>query len=182
MKRSNIWTIAGAESSGKTTLFNHCRLLLPDFQCIPELDREWLENRKMIPPFDADILGALFNECLHRYQKISYQQPTILDTDLLNLYIWAAHIQHPLEPELYKAWRAQEKRIYILCPPNIPYEPDPLRTNEETRNWVWKKHLQLLQDDTCFILKSNTLNERWKEIKDLMSSDGSDSRKLNSLQ
>jgi nicotinamide riboside kinase len=176
MKRNKIWTIAGAESSGKTTLFNHCQLLLPDFQCIPELDREWLENQKMFPPFDSDLLGTLFKNCIQRYQKITFHQSTILDTDLLNLYIWAAHIQHPLEAELFDAWKAQEKRIYILCPPNIPYESDPLRTNEETRNWVWKKHQQLLQNESCITLKSNTLMGRWKEIKDLLSSDGSNSR------
>lgn len=170
MNSNKIWTIAGAESSGKTTLFNHCKLLLPDYQCVPELDRQWLENRNMLPPFDIDLLGTLFRDCLQAYQQIPFQHPTLLDTDLLNLFIWADHIQHSLKDELFNAWQKQEKRVYILCPPNIPYERDPLRTNEQTRNWVWQRHLELLKDHPCIMLSSDTVLGRWNEIKQILTS------------
>jgi nicotinamide riboside kinase len=167
---NQIWIIAGAESSGKTTLFNQLKLYLPDYTFIPELDRKWLEDRKLHQPFSGNSLNQLFSDCLHTYQSLKLSSPCIMDTDLLNLMIWAEHIQHPLHQNLENAWRNQKKGKYILCPPNIPYESDPLRTNKSTRNWVWKRHLEILDPTDYITLTSNTIKGRWDEIKTLFIS------------
>lgn len=167
---NQIWIIAGAESSGKTTLFNQLKLYLPHCSFIPELDRKWLVEKQFQQPFSGNMLSQLFSDCLKEYQELNVPFPCIMDTDLLNLMIWAEHIQHPLHQNLENAWKNQKKGKYILCPPNIPYESDPLRTNESTRNWVWKRHLEILDPSDYIILKSNSIKGRWDEIKTLFIS------------
>jgi len=165
-----LWIIAGAESSGKTTLFNQLKLYLPHCSFIPELDRKWLEERKHRPPFSKNLLTQLFSDCLHEYQNLNVPLPCIMDTDILNLMIWAEHLNHPMHQTLHQAYQAQSTRKYILCPPNIPYESDPLRTDETTRNWVWKRHLEILDTSDYIILKNDSIKGRWEEIKHLFIS------------
>jgi nicotinamide riboside kinase len=165
--KEQIWIIAGAESSGKTTLFNQLKWYLPHCSFIPELDRKWLEDRHYTPPFSEALLSQMFEYCLHEYQSLKVLLPCIMDTDILNLMIWAEHLQHPMHNALQRAFEQHKNRKYILCPPNIPFEPDPLRTNESTRSWVWKRHLEILPADQCLILKSDSPEGRWEEINHL---------------
>ena len=157
--KNKIWVIAGAESSGKTTLFELLKQELPEYQFVSEYNRDWLTNRELKAPFSFEILDQLFRDSLSHYQNLIFKRPTILDTDLLNLLLWARHIQHPLSSELEKDWD-KTQFSYLLCPPNIPFEKDPLRSGEAVRQWAWKAHLQALKKRHCVVLEHNDASMR----------------------
>ncbi len=155
----NVWVIAGAESSGKTTLFESLKTLLPKYQFVPEYNRDWLLLKGLTTPFSMNTLDRLFFDCLSYYQSLPYDQPTVLDTDLLNLFIWSKHINHPMASELEKTWD-KTQFSYLLCPPNIPFEQDPLRSGESVRQWAWEAHLQELKKRHCVVLEHNDASMR----------------------
>jgi nicotinamide riboside kinase len=155
----NVWVIAGAESSGKTTLFELLKQELPKYQFVSEYNRDWLTKRELKAPFSIEILDQLFRDSLYHYQNLPLNHPTILDTDLLNLLLWAQHTHHPMCSELEKTWD-KTQFSYLLCPPNIPFEQDPLRSGESVRQWAWEAHLQELKKRHCVVLEHNDASMR----------------------
>jgi len=164
-----IWVIAGAESSGKTTLFESLKKEIPHFHFVPEFNRQWLEKRNLKAPFSQETLSALFKDCLDYYQNIHLEQPTLLDTDLLNLFLWAKHTQHPMTTALEEQWK-KDNFSYLLCPPHIPFEKDSLRSGESVRQWAWEEHLNELKKRHCIVLKHNDASERLKQAVDVILS------------
>ncbi|MEY2763994.1 MAG: hypothetical protein RLZZ205_418, partial [Bacteroidota bacterium] len=52
----SVWVIAGAESSGKTTLFESLKKEFTQYHFVPEFNREWLENKNLQAPFSMETL------------------------------------------------------------------------------------------------------------------------------
>jgi nicotinamide riboside kinase len=167
--KNQTWILAGAESSGKTSLFDALIPLFPNFHFVSEYNREWLQNRQLTHPFNPGDITLLFEDSIRYYQKKTFDDNAILDTDLLNLMIWAESINHPMLSELRSEWNKKENTVYILCPPNIPYVKDPLRSNEITRQWAWKRHLEWLQNRKHYILQSDHLHDRIQEVQTILS-------------
>lgn len=161
----SVWVIAGAESSGKTTLFEALKKEIPHFQFVPEYNRNWLETRNIEAPFSQETLNALFSDCLDYYQSLLLDQPTIMDTDLLNLFLWAKHTQHPMRTVLKEQWE-KTNFSYLLCPPHIPFQNDPLRSGESVRQWVWREHLNELKKRQCVELEHNDASKRLQQAID----------------
>jgi nicotinamide riboside kinase len=140
-----IFVITGPESSGKSTLSQELaeRLNWPMF---PELARAYLQARQeeggqsyRYRPSDLLILTA-------QQQMIEASLPReghcILDTDLLTLLVWWQEKYGPVPSIIQQGWLAQMPRHYLLCKPDLPWEPDPLRENPHDRQrlWQWYKH------------------------------------------
>jgi len=156
---NKIWVIAGAESSGKTTLFKSLKNEIPHFHFVPEFNRDWLEGKNLQAPFSVETLSSLFQDAIYHYQNISVEIPTIMDTDLLNLFLWAKHTQHPMTTVLGKQWE-KTYFFYLLCPPHIPFENDPLRSGESIRQWAWEEHQKELKKRHCVVLEHNDASMR----------------------
>jgi nicotinamide riboside kinase len=164
-----VWVIAGGECSGKTTLFESLQSTLPQYQFVSEYNRIWLEARGITAPFTTGIMDTLFEACLVYYQNIDVSIPTILDTDLLNLFLWAKSIEHPSVVALQEEW-ANTQFNYLLCSPDIPYVSDPLRSGWEIREWSWEQHLHFAKQRHHFVLKSNDAASRFLEAKEIILS------------
>ncbi len=167
--KNKVWVIAGGECSGKTTLFKSLQTALPHHQFVPEYNRLWLEERGITAPFASDVLDTLFDECLLYYQNIDASIPTILDTDLLNLFLWAKSTEHPSVFALQEAW-SKTQFNYLLCSPDIPYVLDALRSGREIRKWSWEQHLHYTKKRHHFVLKSNDAVSRFLEAKEIILS------------
>lgn len=161
----SVWVIAGAESSGKTTLFESLKKEFTHFHFVPEFNREWLEFKNLQAPFSMGTLSNLFQDAIHHYQNISVEIPTIMDTDLLNLFLWAKHTHHPIRTVLKEQWE-KTNFSYLLCPPHIPFENDPLRSGESIRQWAWEEHLKELKKRHCVVLEHNDASERLQQAID----------------
>jgi NadR type nicotinamide-nucleotide adenylyltransferase len=116
--------ITGAESTGKTTL---ARALAEDYGAVwtPEYVRRFVdETRRGIRAGD---LEAIARGQLQAEDRPLADRPSILfhDTNLLSTLVYMRHYfgREPdwLEPEFLR----REYALYLLCLPDIPWEPEP---------------------------------------------------------
>ena len=133
--------ITGAESSGKSTLTEHLARTL-NLPFALEYARYYLEQHG--PDYDLELLSRL--SVMHRqYQQreVSSTAPLgIFDTDLINYKIWA-EVVFGCCPEVIRAGIAEESsHVYLLCKPDLPWEPDSLRENPDDRDQLYQRHLQ----------------------------------------
>jgi len=148
--------ITGPESSGKTTL---CKALSKHFN-LPfskEYAREYLE--KLNRNYNQDDLLKIA-----KGQLKSEQNTQLLDTDLITIKIWSEYKYGSCDNWILDQIEKQktEKRIYLLCKPDIPWEADPLRENPNDREElfeIYKKEIESLEHDYFIVDAANRLEK-----------------------
>ena len=117
----------GPESSGKTTL---CKALFQHFNIpftkefarfyINKLEREYTQN---------DLLS------IAKGQLESELNSQLLDTDLITIKIWSEYKYGNCDKWILTQIEKQksEKRFYLLCKPDIPWQTDNQRENPNDR-------------------------------------------------
>jgi nicotinamide riboside kinase len=132
--------ITGAESSGKSTLTRQLgeRLGLP---YALEYARVYLEENG--PDYDYNSLRELSGRHVaYQKQKVSPEEPVgLLDTDLINYKIWAEEVFGDCPQEVLDGIQQEQNHRYLLCEPDLPWEPDPLRENPTDRQRIFEMHL-----------------------------------------
>ena len=115
----------GPESTGKTTL---CRRLAAAFNVpwLPEYAREHLAGRTS---YDQTDVAAIAREHMRREAELVVGAKTgvVLDTDLSVVWVWWRERFGQPPPWLADAFATQSARLYLLCRPDLPWQPDPLR-------------------------------------------------------
>ena len=139
--------VTGPESSGKTTL----TLQLAHKLNAPwnaEVARTFLEaiNR---PYTQDDILTIatlqLFNLNTAKKQGAPIH---IFDTSFLVLKIWLQEKYNTTITLIEEQLQQSSNDLYVLCKPDIPWEPDPLRENEHDRDRlfaIYEKELKEME-------------------------------------
>lgn len=136
--------LAGPESSGKSCLTAHLaeRFGVPHAK---EYARIYMEQHG--PAYDYDLLLGMSRA--HRaYQKTCVPDTApigLLDTDLINYKIWSEVAYGRCHPEILEAIEQEAEHVYILCYPDLPWEPDPLREHPEKRLMLFERHLQEIE-------------------------------------
>jgi nicotinamide riboside kinase len=135
--------LTGPESTGKSELG---KVLSAHFSIpyVPEYARWYLEN--LGKHYDYRRLQRLAR--LHK----SYQQsqlpaagPVLLDTDLINYYLWSQVVFGSVDPWLKHALEAEGHHRYLLTYPDLPWQEDPLRENPHNRKPLFKHHQNLIE-------------------------------------
>lgn len=133
--------VVGAESSGKTTA---CRHLAATFGVpwLPEYARERLDGS----PYDRATVAAIAREQMRREAALlaSGAPCVVLDTDLAVIWVWWRVKFGPPPPWIEGAFRAQPPRLYLLCRPDLPWQPDPLRESRGERWSIHRRYVGLL--------------------------------------
>lgn len=131
--------LTGAESSAKSTLTQ----TLGEALNIPyalEFARFYLEKHG--PDYDDELLRKMAH--LHRDWQREQVPPSaplgIFDTDLINYKIWAEEVFGKCPPEIIEGIEAEAEHVYLLCAPDLPWEPDPLRENPTDRDRLFELH------------------------------------------
>ena len=132
--------ITGPESSGKTTL---CEQLSNHFN-IPftkEFARSYIDNLDR-----SYITGDLLS--IAKEQLKSELNSQLLDTDLITIKIWSEYKYGRCDKWILDqiAKQKSEKRFYLLCKPNIPWQPDKQRENPSDREALFEIYKQELDD------------------------------------
>ncbi len=147
-----IFVVTGPESSGKSTLAQALADHL-NWPMFPELARRYLQARGNKGDSDyryrpSDLLTLVIQQ-----QQLEAALPSdahcILDTDLLTLLIWWQEKYGPTPAAFQEAWIKQAPRHYLLCEPDIPWEPDPLRENPSDRVRLLRLHRHELNQRQC---------------------------------
>jgi len=124
--------ITGPECSGKTTL---CHNLSKHFNAkkVHEYAREFLNKSNNHYNYDDLITIA---KSQYKNEKENYIEKVIFcDTDLITIKIWSEYKYQKCDDWIVQKINSQkkEKRIYLLCKPDLQWEYDPQRENQNSR-------------------------------------------------
>ena len=144
--------ITGPESTGKSELTRRLAVIY-GFPYQEECARELLTpGAEYDLPMLRNIARRQFEE---RDQKIALLQqvatdefrPVLFcDTDAVVLQIWALEkFDQPL-PEATQDLRDHPADLYLLCRPDLPWEPDPLRENPHDRDRLFERYERFLNE------------------------------------
>lgn len=147
--------ITGPESSGKTTL---CNALSKHFN-LPfskEYAREYLNALKR--DYNPDDLLKIAKGQLQTENGLQ-----LLDTDLITIKIWSEYKYGRCDKWILDQIEKQktEKRFYLLCSPDIPWQADKQRENPNDREELFEIYKQELNDlgHKYFIVKREDRTE-----------------------
>lgn len=133
----------GAESTGKTTL---CRELATHFGVpwLSEYAREYLDGT----PYQQRDVEFIAREQTRREAELLANTVggVVLDTDLAVILIWWREKYGAAPPWLAHAFAAQAPRLYLLCRPDLPWQPDPLRESPDDLGLLHERYLSLLTE------------------------------------
>lgn len=136
--------ITGPESSGKTTL---AKALAAYFGVpwVGEFARGYLDGSGR-PYVEEDLLHMAEGQ-LRAEQRVAAQRPDVLvcDTDLLVIRIWSQEKFGRVDPRLEAMVREATYHRTLLCKPDLPWEPDPLRENPHDRDRLFGIYQQELE-------------------------------------
>ena len=158
--------VTGPESSGKTTL---CKALSEHFK-IPyseEFARGFLEQLGRNYKKD-DLLK------IAKGQLKSEENTQLLDTDLITIKIWSKYKYGSCDKWILEQIEKQksEKRIYLLCKPDIPWQADAQRENPNDREKffeIYKEEMESLGYDYFIVEGENRTKNSISKISPLIS-------------
>ena len=154
--------IVGPESSGKTTLSEELlmhvgggRVSDGTREYLEELERPYTEEDLLDMAYshaqwveDAPLFAAEHWEAIHGDDPTGRNmpmEPTFFDTDILNIKIWSQEKFGRVHPEIERLVRVLKYDLRLLCRPDIPWQPDPLRENPHDRDrlfTIWERELK----------------------------------------
>ncbi len=135
-----FFVFTGPESSGKTSLSSQLAEEL-GLSWVPEYARSYLDGKTLRYTLqDLDTIAE--NQIMLELDAVG--QYIICDTDLLTLYIWKREVFKEDDPALLEPLR-KHNRHYLLCKPNIPWVPDPLRENPFDRERLFDIYVTAIE-------------------------------------
>ena len=143
INQTQLIVLCGPESTGKSDLshFLSSKFQVPEIQ---EIARTYIESKQYEYLYeDVEAIAKLQIESLENLLK---EQPKaiILDTWLIITKVWF-EVVYQKEPEwLDKALRTYPIDHYLLCEPDLPWEPDPVRENPNRREELFNRYEALI--------------------------------------
>ena len=159
--------VSGPESTGKTLIssFLASQLVCP---WIPEYARDYIG--KLDRPYNYSDLVHIAENQIFGKNEIEKEGATllILDTWLIITKVWFLEVfkKYPewLDSEISK----HKIDLYLVCKPDIPWVPDPLRENGgEKRDYLMGRYLEEIKKTGCsFMLIGGKGEERYRNALD----------------
>ncbi|MGB3587118.1 MAG: ATP-binding protein, partial [Tunicatimonas sp.] len=144
----------GPESSGKSTL---AQALAGYYQVVwvPEYARDYLN--KLNRPYQEEDLLKIAKGQIKREDEAAKGKPDLLicDTSLMVIKIWSEYRYRRCHPWILKQIERRPLDLYLLCTPDIPWEPDPQRENPTNRDELFLLYQQALADEPAVTIQGN---------------------------
>ena len=121
--------IVGSESTGKSTLAQSLVKRLHG-TWVPEYARQYVEQKGSTEVSYEELCSIARQQITEMAQQPD--DPTsiiVYDTELIITKVWFDYAFHRVPKWLEKAIRRYPMDIYLLCLPDIAWQPDPARTN-----------------------------------------------------
>ena len=156
-------SITGPESSGKTSL---TKALASHFKCpyTEEFSREYLNARN--GNYDQNDLIEILRGQLELEKRSSMQEADFLfcDSDPLVIWVWSMVKYGEVHHFIDRSWRDELYDLSILVYPDIPWESDPLRENENDRDVLFSVYKEKLRSEKRpFIIVNGSHENRLKQ-------------------
>ena len=146
--------ITGPESSGKTTL---AAALAAHYGTpwVPEYARTYLDQLDR-PYREADLLEIAQGQ-VRQEEAAARSKPNLLlcDTSLLVIKIWSDYRYGRCHPWIEAQLAQRPVRHYLLCRPDIPWQPDPQRENPHDRDKLFVLYQQALRTKPHTTIEGN---------------------------
>jgi nicotinamide riboside kinase len=143
MTKNQRIAIIGPESSGKTTLANALGETL-NWQVISEYAREYFSDKDYSKCSINDLINIAEKQYEITHAK-ELQTPLIADTEIITIEIWAEDKFKQIPDRIIQLRKAQKFDLYILSLPDIEWQYDPLRSDADRREIIYKKYLKFLE-------------------------------------
>ena len=127
--------VVGPESTGKTTLAEALGARL-GAAVVPEVARDLLPalGRPYVEADLADVARA------QRRAEDATPAPLVADTNLLVVRVWAEVRFGRVDPWILAHERLETYTLHLLCAPDLPWEPDPLREDPHRRPALFARY------------------------------------------
>jgi HTH-type transcriptional repressor of NAD biosynthesis genes len=178
-KKVKKFIFVGPESTGKTIL---CQYLSNKYSTpwVSEMCRIVAEEKTSNINPDINAKDINFNFILDDFINMANRQNheenlltqkanniLICDNDSFALTVWCERYLGKYYNEIYDIYKRadyleNEKKIYILTKPNVPFVQDGLRDGEHIRDWMYNKFLEEFNNKNIkyYIIDSPNYDER----------------------
>jgi nicotinamide riboside kinase len=161
--------ITGPECCGKSTLCNWLSERIFDARVVKEYAREYLQkkgNNYAYSQEDVLLIARKTSELLTKAFK-SNCDALIVDTDFYVLDIWWRERYGESNEEISLMKETYDFDLYLVCQPDLPWEADPLRENEEDRDRLFALYMEdLFNDGKTVEVVKGTGELRMQEVLD----------------
>lgn len=132
--------IVGPESCGKSTLAHALTAKLADGGVaavrVDEYARDYYAGRAY-EPTPADVLAIARGQLAREQAAARHADVLVCDSTALTCVIWAEVAFGCVEPALAALNRPQDYALTLLACPDLPWQPDPLRSHPDQRDWLF---------------------------------------------
>ncbi len=137
--------ITGPESTGKSTLAEavarHFRAPL-----VSEFARSYLEQHGSAY-VEKDLLAIAQGQVAAEERAVQGSPSLVVcDTDLVTMRIWSEEKFGRCHPWIVQQTEQRAYDLWLLCKPDLPWEPDALRENPGDRDRLFERHMDLLDE------------------------------------
>ena len=154
--------ILGPESTGKSTLAKALAEYY-DAPWVPEYAREYIENLKLPYTYDdvCSIAHRQIEEETFYENQVTSIDFVVFDTELIITKVWFEYKYKTVPEFLSERLKAGFFDLYLLCAPDLPWQPDPFREHGNDREFCfdWYK-LEIEQTGKPYVVVSGIENKR----------------------
>lgn len=152
-------SIVGPESSGKSTLALSLSQTLGCKLC-EEYSRKYLEGKTHYKISDLQIIAKEQNKIIKNGIKKGGKY-IVADTCILDIELWSKIKFNKIEEKTLQLSSQEEFDIYFLCKPDMPWEYDKLRENQNNREKIYKEFISVIKEKKLnYFIVEGTLKKR----------------------
>ncbi len=141
---SHFIGLIGPESTGKSTLASYLAkryngILVPEYArtYMENLNRPYtFEDVEAIARHQISLLQSLTNEKMRKCEN----EKIFFDTELIVTKVWFEHKYNKCPDWLIEALHRYPMDVYLLCYPDLPWVPDPVRENPDIRLELFNRY------------------------------------------
>ena len=108
--------------------------------CVPEYARTYVQQ--LSRPYTLEDVFAIAR---HQIEELRHFSAAVFDTDLILTKVWLLHKYHVCPDWVNQAIEQYPMSHYLLCYPDLPWQPDSTRENPHIRQELFNQYLSLVQ-------------------------------------
>lgn len=141
--------IIGPESTGKSTLSAYLAHRYNGV-LIPEYAREYMEHLALDYTYTYEDIVAIARQQIQQLEELHQAFSTkdtlvFFDTELIITKVWFEHKYGIVPDFVLEALHRYPMDIYLLCYPDMPWQPDPVRENPNIREYLFEWYEREIQ-------------------------------------
>ena len=141
--------IIGPESTGKSTLSAYLAHRY-NGMLIPEYAREYMEHLAPDYTYPYEDIVAIARQQIQQLEELHQAFSTkdtlvFFDTELIITTVWFEHKYGIVPDFVLEALHRYPMDIYLLCYPDMPWQPDPVRENPNIREYLFEWYEREIQ-------------------------------------